>query len=110
MPQVVEKFLGVVEVTFGEPTFTRIVDQSDDLPVPEVMKLVEVLKAVHREHTSERISTDYLDGRSKSTSIILTPGSSEPSRSCAARVASTFRDRFSAVEENFDQHVDTHCG
>ena len=57
-----------------------------------------------------RESTDYLDGRSNSTSIILTPGSSEPSRSCTARVASTFWDRFSAVGGNFYQHVDTHCG
>ena len=53
VPQVVEKFLGVVEVTFGELTFTRMVDQSDDLPVPEVMKLVEVVKGYSREHTSD---------------------------------------------------------
>ena len=47
-----------------------------------------------------RESTDYLDGRSNTTSIILTPGSSEPSRLCTARVASTDRDRFSTVGGN----------
>ena len=66
------------------------------------------------EHLMEfvlgRESTDCLDGRPKSTSIIFTPRSSEPSRSCTARVASTFWDRFSTVGGNFYLHVDTSCG